>query len=247
MMNTTMMNTTIQSTSNYSDFVILPENRRIVPKYLKKLIFSIQENNMLRFNPILVNRKKEVIDGQHRLEAAKILSVPIFFLIIDIAGLKEIILLNSNIRTWILSDYLHAYMILGNYQYIRLEQFSKQYNLTLIKAICILENNFREPLFIRDRFKKGNFMIKDYEKAEHFASFYNEVKLFCIDTCYLSRDFYRAVYKIYESGIDLKDFLFLLKKYTIKIERQGSLKSYLHFFEDYVINYKKRKKILRLL
>lgn len=129
---------------------------------------------------------------------------------------------------------------------IRLKEFIKQYGLTLIKGICVLENNFEETGRIREEFKKGNFMIKDYEKAEYFSSFFTEVKSFCIDICYISRDFYRSIYKIYESDIDLKEFIFLLKKYNVKIERQASLKSYSRFFEDYVINYKKRTKITRL-
>lgn len=90
---------TSKQTTDYSLFKILPFNRPLIPKYIQKLVTSIQEKNTLSYNPLLVNKKMEVIDGQRRLKAAEILSLPIFYLVLDEAGLREIILRNANIRT----------------------------------------------------------------------------------------------------------------------------------------------------
>ena len=45
-------------------------NRVPNPQHVKRLCSSIKENGML-CNPILVNEKMQVIDGQHRLLASK--------------------------------------------------------------------------------------------------------------------------------------------------------------------------------
>ena len=65
-------------TSDYSIFKKFPGNRDINPLNLRKITNSIKMHNMLDLKPIIVTESMEVTDGQHRLEAAKVLGVPIF-------------------------------------------------------------------------------------------------------------------------------------------------------------------------
>lgn len=60
----------IKRTNNYDMFKRLEGNRFVDPKKVNKLKKSINEVGYIS-NPIIVNEKMEVIDGQHRLEALK--------------------------------------------------------------------------------------------------------------------------------------------------------------------------------
>ena len=64
---------------NYDIFVKLDDNRDVLSGRLNKLIASISERYVL--NPIIVNEKFEIIDGQGRYEALKKLNRPIHYII----------------------------------------------------------------------------------------------------------------------------------------------------------------------
>lgn len=68
----------MEKTKNYSLFKKYAKNRDIDGRHVEKLIASIKTANLLDCEPILVNEKMEVIDGQHRLEAAKSLNLDIY-------------------------------------------------------------------------------------------------------------------------------------------------------------------------
>lgn len=68
----------IHSTRNYDQFKLISLNRPINPR---KLIESIQKKNMLSSHPILVDEFLHVIDGQHRLMAAKALGLPVYYIV----------------------------------------------------------------------------------------------------------------------------------------------------------------------
>ena len=62
----------VRTTVRYDDFHILPGNREINQAHVLELIESFGKANLFDAHPVVVNEKMEVIDGQHRLEAARI-------------------------------------------------------------------------------------------------------------------------------------------------------------------------------
>ena len=96
---------TTQVTRNYELFKKHPSNTPINETIVNKLVSSIEQKNMLMLKPILVNEKMEVLDGQHRLEAAKKLSLPVYYIVQKDAQDMDMVLLNANQRTWKLADY----------------------------------------------------------------------------------------------------------------------------------------------
>ena len=70
----------IQHTTNYNQFKLVQFNREKSAHHISQIKKKIKENNLLHLHPILVNLKGEVIDGQHRLQAAQELEVPIYYL-----------------------------------------------------------------------------------------------------------------------------------------------------------------------
>lgn len=90
-----MQDNTIYCTSDYTVFKKLLGNRVVLEQRKNTIKNSIIENGYVR-NPIVVNEKMEIIDGQGRFEALKELKLPIEYVIAYGAGQKECIALNAN-------------------------------------------------------------------------------------------------------------------------------------------------------
>ena len=70
---------TVYHTTDYGRFKLLEENRPLDTAHVNKLVHAIKYQNLLDQKPIDVTADFEVIDGQHRLEAARTLNTPIYF------------------------------------------------------------------------------------------------------------------------------------------------------------------------
>ena len=88
-------------------------------------------------NPIIVNEKMEVIDGQGRLTALQRLKMPVEYIIAEGAGNKECIYMNMNMVNWKLPDFIKSYAEQGNENYQRLLSLMERYangNLDIIST-----------------------------------------------------------------------------------------------------------------
>lgn len=70
----------VETSVNYDKFKKLEFNRDIIETTVKKLVNLNRETNEFQYFPIVVNSNYEIIDGQHRYEACKILERPIYYL-----------------------------------------------------------------------------------------------------------------------------------------------------------------------
>ena len=120
-----MMNPEIRWTTNYSKFKRILGNRQIGDT--SRLQKSMQENGMLPI-PIVVNEKYEIIDGQHRIEAAKILGLSIPYVVYAGATINDCILMNTTSKPWELIDYINSYADRGYPEYVKLKRLIDKYN-----------------------------------------------------------------------------------------------------------------------
>ena len=123
-------------TKDYSIFKRLIGNRDIPESRISKIVESIQTIGWVH-NPIIVNEKMEVIDGQGRLTALQRLKMPIEYIIAEGAGNKECIYMNMNMVNWKLSDFIKSYAEQGNENYQRLLSLMQRYangNLDIIST-----------------------------------------------------------------------------------------------------------------
>lgn len=120
-------NKKIYVTNDYSIFKSLQGNRTVKNPRVIKTMESIQELGWLT-EPILVNEKMEVIDGQGRLEALKRLEMPIEFIIEKHIGITECQYLNRYQKNWSTMDYIDSYIAMGNDNYIWLKSTIKIYS-----------------------------------------------------------------------------------------------------------------------
>jgi len=121
----------MQKTKDYSMFKILNENRQINKLHINKLICSLKEDNDLHLNPIIVSSDFEVIDGQHRLQAAKELGLEIYYVIDENFSPYKIITLNTTQKKWGAVDYLNFWKTQGREDYINLEKFKEDIEFSL--------------------------------------------------------------------------------------------------------------------
>ena len=123
-------------TRDYSIFKRLVGNRDIPESRISKIVESIQTIGWVH-NPIIVNEKMEVIDGQGRLTALQRLGMAVEYVIAEGAGNKECIYMNMNMVNWKLPDFIKSYAEQGNINYQRLLALMEKYaggNLDIIST-----------------------------------------------------------------------------------------------------------------
>ena len=85
-------------------------NRTVLPYDVLQIKESIEKNNLLHLQPVIVQIKKDgkiyIIDGQHRLLAALILGVPFHVTEDTSSNILNLITLNTHQRKWGLKDFL---------------------------------------------------------------------------------------------------------------------------------------------
>ncbi|MFA6057269.1 MAG: ParB N-terminal domain-containing protein [Taibaiella sp.] len=126
-------------TINYDQFKHLATNRPVDRAHVVQLVKRITKKNLLHLNPILVNREMEIIDGQHRLEAAKFLKLPIYFTVDGSVSQDDIADMNSAKKNWQLADYLNFYANKGVHEYLKFKNLCdryRDYNASMLMAIC---------------------------------------------------------------------------------------------------------------
>lgn len=154
----------VNQTNDYTIFKTLPGNRNVNKLHVKRLRDSFQKSYLL--SPIIVNEKYEIIDGQHRFQAAQQINLPINFLIAKDYGLKEVQMLNENMKNWKKEDYLNAYCDLGNPVYLKFRQFMKQFPDFGIAACETILTDKSSPGHYN---KKSKEMISDTNNEGHYA------------------------------------------------------------------------------
>ena len=117
----------VYKTTNYELFATMVGNRSTEPARVEKIRKSIKTNGWIP-NPIIVNEKMEIIDGQGRFEALKSLSLPIEYLVVEGIGLKECIVFNNAQTNWTQADYIRSYADNGNENYKMLFSLLHDFN-----------------------------------------------------------------------------------------------------------------------
>lgn len=148
----------INKTKNYEQFILRDDNRECIAQtHVERLIKSIEARNLLQLRPILVNSKMEVLDGQHRLMAAKALDVDIWYEVDGEMTSQDIILMNIA-KPWGMGDYMNYYCKNGYGEYNKLDNFMKKNNLTLKVAMNITLGRTAGEL---NNFKQGHYEFRE--------------------------------------------------------------------------------------
>ena len=134
--NDTTVNT-VMKTKDYARFKTLGGNRKLNDLHFKRLLSSVMVKNLLFANPILVNEKFEIIDGQHRFAVCQDLGFPIHYLLVENLGLSDVQTLNANTKNWKLEDYIDGYCDMGlqEYCYLKTKMVKTKLGVSTLLAI----------------------------------------------------------------------------------------------------------------
>lgn len=153
---------TLEQTQDYEVFQHFEWNRGYHEGNIKKIMKSISEHNMLKSRPILVDESFRVLDGKHRLEAARRLQVPVWYQVHENLEETDIIKLNNAVKSWSIRDYLNFYSKKDYKDYVELEKFMNTNSVQIEIAISLLNSN-RSEGFFRD-FKDGLYKFPNAER-----------------------------------------------------------------------------------
>jgi len=162
----------IHSTHDLSIFKTLNGNRDLNMSNVDRIAKSILDNGFLKL-PIVINENFEIIDGQHRVEAAKKVNSIIYYVKVKNYDLSTAILLNANASNWKTIDYVKSFCERGNSNYIKLMQLYESNKDFALNTCAELTTDFIYRLVLNkdnsksDAIKTGEFIYNDVNDAEY--------------------------------------------------------------------------------
>ena len=167
-------------TTDYSKFKLSNFNRN--PSHYKNVKESINKNDYAKYQPILVNKNMEIVDGQNRFLACQELGLPIYF----IGGMNVHIYaaadINKASKNWSSLDYARHYAQRGKEEYIKLLDLCYKYNqrLSIVQQFGIISNRSRSHT---ENVKSGDFKFREdvdiddfFEHMKVFEDYYRFAK-----------------------------------------------------------------------
>lgn len=228
-----MNNLQIKKTQDYSIFNSIKGNREIQKSHVKNLTEAFSKNKakastILSYNPILVNEQLEVIDGQHRLEAAKKLGIPVYYIISNGLNLKDTQNLNSNNKPWRPIDYAKAFSESGNPSYTIYLDFVEafpRYNHDILRHVLSSgKSNGKD-------FKSGKFNVWLVKEAWDFLTMLGSFKEYT--NAYKNRSFAMAFYRVYKlEDYNHKHMLKRMAKQGYTVPTHGNIPDFLRTLES---------------
>lgn len=153
--------TQIKNTTDYDKFVLLNANRDLNEGHVSKLVKAMEESgNLTKIQPITINERVEVIDGQHRLEACKRLNLPVYYMEFEGLNIDDATQMNLLHRNWNNLDYAKRYAATGNKDYARYLQLLEDYP-TVGGNTVIIAVYGRNVVRMNIIFKEGNFELSE--------------------------------------------------------------------------------------
>lgn len=210
---------------------------------IKRIAESMKTDGLLP-HAIVVTSKYFVVDGQHRLEAAKIAENGIYFLIDEtIPNTAKGIFnaakkYNRDAKVWGKADYIHGLATQGNENYKILQNFREKYPMfSQTEAEMLLMNSGTKSMG-KVPFGDGKFVVKDLDKATEMAENLLALKPY-FQEGYNRSVFVRTILTIMEKRpeFDFSRFLHKVKLRPGMIYLCGDKKAYSVMIEE-LYNYR---------
>ncbi|MCK5848691.1 MAG: ParB N-terminal domain-containing protein [Caldisericia bacterium] len=230
-----LQNICIQSTMDYEKFTAMVGNRAIMDANVKKLVVSMGKGQLASIG--IVNKKGEIIDGQHRYKACKELGIPFYYIIMPNYGIEEVHTLNSNMKNWTNRDYVHQYA--DRYMngeklfihYFRLQAFMEMHSLHLNDGLLLLEGGIKSGT---QTLRNGTFKITESTESaeERLGELMELEKILGSKTC--SQTFWQTyILSRRVEGFDPDRFFNKIKAAKGAIdEAKDTFNSYISIFEE---------------
>jgi hypothetical protein len=155
----------VLTTRHYDYFLYTHGNRDIDESNYARLKRSISVDGQQ--NPIMVNEKGEVIDGQHRLAVCKELRLPVRFFIQPGATIATAVQLNTAGQKWNTNDWINHYAKQGNPHYQQLKKFAENSPFQITTTIAIAQGTLAQIKEdgANQNVKQGTWSCKDWDAS----------------------------------------------------------------------------------
>ena len=234
----------VYKTNDLSIFKTIDGNRVPNLQHVKRLADSIRVYGM-KCNPILVNEQMEVIDGQHRLMAAKETESFVYYIIVSGYNLEDVHTLNLNQKNWAKKDFMEGYANLKIKDYIMIKNFSEKnddFGLNDCIAMCSnnsvnsgTTNNGQKP------FENGVWKCKSLDIAQDWANKIRMIKPYYLG--YNRSNFIGTMTILFKNELfDFNEFMHKLRLQPTAMVDCANREQYRTLIED-IYNYKSRNKI----
>lgn len=226
----------IKKTSNYFIFQKLEANRQINENHVEALMAAFKKQYFI--SPIQVNENMQVIDGQHRLEAAKRLGFAVYYIQLEGATIKTVQALNTNSRNWTNEDYLNCYVKEGYKDYIIFNDFINEYGFKINAGQIICSGSGYQNA---RHFASGQFKILDINKAYEIANKINRIRAFYDG--WKRSTFVRAIIICAgRKNFSIEEFVHKLSLQGNRLRHCANVEQYIELIEQ-IYNYKRSDKI----
>ena len=177
------MSSVLRSTKDYGMFDRSKENRPVELSTRRVLRGSMEKYGWIKAYPMHVTRGNNgrlvIIDGQHRFEIAKELSLAVWF--VETENHVDVAEINNAQKKWACKDYAGSFAQRGNSEYVKLLQFADKHSLPVMSAISMLSGTSSRN---RDEvYKSGKWKIDSLGFAERVVSIFNTVKRYDRNIC----------------------------------------------------------------
>lgn len=236
------------TTKDYTIFKKVSENRKLNEFNIKQLMNSLATKNNLHLKPIIVDKNLCVMDGQHRLEAARRLHIEVVYEIDENAEAEDIILYNANQKSWKIAEYMNFFCEKEYKEYLSLRKFCEDNNVSIMQFRALMGSgeDFTE------RFRKGKFVFPAQDKMEKltekmttlkFVQEYIETKLPNSKVCYKGSIFIHALLDFFNiKRMDISTFIEKLEYKVDMLRPCTSRQGYMSMFKE-IYNWKNVNKI----
>ena len=218
-------------TTEYEKFSFIKGNRGITEAHVNDIVNNIlNDTNLLRFKPIMVNSNMGVLDGQHRLLAAQKAGVDIWYNIApDDINLVTIANLNNG-NKWNPKNFVSLYAASNRVVYAVFQKFYEDYVLSASTALLLFGRQTMKSL------RDGTLHANDLLMAEELAGALVDVKKY-VKFAKFNR-FADAFMRIYtHPEYDHERMLIKLRQRKDEIRKLSTVEDYMRMLED-IYNHK---------
>lgn len=244
----------IEKTTDYTIFNKLSGNRTLKENYLRRLTNSIQNDNQLHLHPIIVDKNFDIIDGQHRLQAAKHLGVPVYYIKDENVKSTHVIRANATQETWKLADYVQFYAenedcydMPNRQDYVKIIDLAKGCDFGISAILCLLFG--KSSRIIQELLKSGNFLMPNEQVYRECLDIYSELRDFCIERkikpiSMIKSPRFLTAFKLFvdHSDFDRKRLIDRLQECWYLLRPTTSVELYLDIIAE-IYNYNMKKRI----
>ena len=221
----------VYGTTDYEKFSFIKGNRGISESQVNAIVNNIvNDTDLLRYNPILVNRNMGVLDGQHRLLAAQKAGVTIWWNVApDDINLLTIANLNNG-NKWSPKNFVSLYAASNKKAYILFRKFYSDYKLSTSTALLLFGRQTMRSL------REGTLHANDLLMYEEFAEALTDVRKYVYFAKF--NRFADAFTRIYtHPEYDHKRMLTKLKQRKDAIIRMATVEDHMRMLEE-IYNHK---------